>query len=85
MKQEIGSDGREWCILSKNEIQIGFLAQCIERLAESTGENYIDIFDRLDNANLTEGFILKHYESLHSQSIETVIDDILTALHNRKK
>lgn len=85
MKPKIDSDGREWFVMSEDELHISFLAQCIELLAESTGENYLDIFNRLEKANLTKEFILKHYESLHSQSIEAVIEDILMALHNREK
>lgn len=84
MKQIIDRENRQWWVLDKDEIRLGFLAQCIERVADALGSEYSVIFDRLEAAGLTEGFILKHYETLHTQSIENVVEDIIVALNNKE-
>lgn len=85
MKQEIDIHGNQWWVLSKEEIKLGFLAQCLERVSQALDSEYLNTFNRLDAADLIEGFILKHYDILHTQSIEHVVDDIITALKNREK
>lgn len=62
MTQQIDHDGRKWWVMSADEIRLGFLAQCIERVAEATDTDYKTVFNRLEGANLTEGCILKHYD-----------------------
>lgn len=85
MIQLTDQDNRHWWLLDRDEIRLGFLAQCIERISEVLGQDYNVVFDRLESAGLTEGFILKHYDTLHSQSIENAIEDILTALRNKEE
>ncbi len=85
MKEVIDTHtGEKWIELSKEEIKMGFLAQCIEALAEIEGRDYTEIFKRMEAADMTEGYILKHYEPLHTQSWENVIEELKTLLANRE-
>lgn len=85
MTPHTDQDGNQWWVLSEDEIKLGFLAQCVERVASALREDYRVVFHRLEAADLTEGFILRHYDVLHSQDLSNVIDDILTALKNREE
>ncbi len=76
--------GEKWIELSKEEIKMGFLAQCIEDLAEQEGCDYSEMFNRMEKADLTEGFILKHYEPLHTQSWEEVMMELKELLAKRE-
>ncbi len=78
-------DGDQWWVLSDDEVRMGFLAQCVEGVASALGKDYRDVFKRLEAADMTENFIVKHYEVLHSQSMDNVVDDIVTALKNREE
>lgn len=85
MKEDIDSHtGEKWIELNKEEIKMGFLAQCVEALAETDGCDYSEMFSRLEAADMTEGYILKHYEPLHTQSWENVIDDLKELLAKRE-
>ena len=74
-----------WMVHDEMELKMGFLAQCVEKLAEKEGQNYLEVFERLENADMTEGYILKHYNTLHTESIENIIDTLATLLHQKEK
>lgn len=76
--------GETWIQLSEEEIKFGFLAQCIETLADVGKCNYIEMLYRLENVNMTEGYILAHYDVLHTESMENVITDLRDLLHKRE-
>lgn len=85
MKEETDSHtGEKWIELSKEEIRMGFLAQCVEALAEIEGVDYRDMFNRMEAADITEGYILRHYEPLHTQSWENVIMELRKLLAKRE-
>ena len=42
------------------------------------------MFERLENVNMTEGYILAHYNVLHTESIENIIADLKALLHKRE-
>lgn len=71
-------------ILSEEELKMGFMAQCVEKLAEKEGDDYLSIFERLEKNNMTEGYILKHYNVLHTESIENIIETLSRLLHQRE-
>lgn len=75
--------GDNWIELSKEEVKMGFLAQCVEALAEEEKIGYEDMFDRMEKADMTEGYILRHYEPLHTQSWENVIIELKELLAQR--
>ncbi|MDE5876266.1 MAG: DUF3791 domain-containing protein [Muribaculaceae bacterium] len=85
MKEEVDKlTGETWIKLSKEEVKFGFLAQCIEALAEAENCDYIDLLNRLESVDMTEGYILAHYDVLHTESIENIIYDLKELLHKRE-
>ncbi len=61
---------------------MGFLAQCVEALAEAEGCDYREMFNRMEAADMTEGYILKYYEPIHTQSWEHIVEDLQQLLSN---
>lgn len=85
MKEEIDKHtGEKWIQLSNEEIRFGFLALCIEALAEKESCDYIDMLKRLESVNMTEGYILAHYDVLHTESMENIIIELRDLLHKRE-
>lgn len=85
MKEVIDKNtGQKWIQLSEDEIKFGFLARCIEALAEKENCNYLEMLYRLENVNMTEGYILKHYNVLHTESMENIVCDLSSLLHKRE-
>lgn len=85
MKEKIDAHtGEKWIELSKEEIKMGFLAQCVESLAEMEGCDYTEMFKRMEAVNMTEGYILKHYEPLHTLIWENVIEELKELLSKRE-
>ncbi len=76
--------GEKWIVLDKEELKMGFLAQCIEALAEVEGYGYREMFNRMEAADMTEGYILKNYEPIHTQSWEHIVEDLQQLLSNRE-
>lgn len=85
MKQIIDKNtGQEWIQLDKEELMFGFLSQCIEALAESENCEYTNMLRRLERVDMTEGFILPYYNTLHTESMENVILTLKDLLHKRE-
>lgn len=85
MKEYIDPQTKDkWIELSKDEIRMGFLAQCVEDLADAEGCLYTDMFDRMEAADMTEGYILKHFDSLNTQSWEHVMTNLSDLLAKRE-
>lgn len=85
MKEEVDvHTGEKWIELNKEEIKMGFLAQCVEALAEAEECDYTEMLNRMESANMTEGYILKHYEPLHTLSWENLIDELKKLLTKRE-
>ena len=85
MREEIDTHtGKKWIRLTDEEIKFGFLAQCIEAVAVANNCGYSEMLDRLEKADMTEGYILAHYNVLHTESMENIIADITDLLNKRE-
>lgn len=85
MKEEVDKHtGQTWIQLSQEEIKFGFLSQCIEALSERENCDYLKMFERLERLNMTEGYILKHYEVLHTESMEDIVSELSQLLAKRE-
>lgn len=85
MKEETDArTGEKWIELSSEEVKMGFLAQCVEALAEVEGCNYTDMFNRMEAVDITKGYILKYYEPLHTLSWENLLTELKGLLAKRE-
>lgn len=65
---------------SKEEIQMAFVASCIETVAERLNITYREAFERMDRVNMLDGYIYPSYEPLHSESRENLTDSLVDTL-----
>lgn len=71
--------------LSKEEIELSFVASCIEGVARKLGKSYKEIYERMNKVGMLENYILPYYDVLHTQSREHVTEDMIECLTNWEK
>lgn len=62
------------------ESKMIFASSCVETAARELNMSTSEMFKRMKRVGLIEGFILKCYDGLHTQSREHVTEDVLGAL-----
>ena len=66
--------------LNKNEIIMGFVASCIEDVADTLGEDYTEVYQRMDAVMMIDEYIIPNYEVLHSESRRNLTDGLIDTL-----
>ena len=66
--------------LSKDEIIMGFVASCIEDVADTLGVDYLEVYRRMDAVMMIDEYIIPNYEVLHSESRRNVTDGLIDTL-----
>ena len=64
----------------KRESRMIFASSCVESAARKKNVSTTDMYLRMKRVGLIDGFILKCYEGLHTQSRQHVTEDVLGAL-----
>ncbi len=67
------------------EIKLAFAASCVEGAARKLGVPYIEVYNRMKKVDLINKYILPHYDMLHTESREYLIDDVVECLTNWEK
>ena len=68
--------------LPLEEIKLAFAASCVEGAARKLGVPYIEVYERMKKVELIDNYILKHYDTLHTESREYLIEDVIECLNN---
>lgn len=71
--------------LPLEEIKLAFAASCVEGTARKLGVPYIEVYERMKRVVLIDKYILKHYDTLHTESREYLIEDVSECLNNWEK
>ena len=66
--------------ISQSQVRMAFVATCIEATARTLGVDYKTVYDRMQRVNLIDEYIYPCYETLHTESRENIVDDLLTCL-----
>ena len=66
--------------LSKEEIIMGFVASCVEDVADVLGLDYLDVYLRMDAVKMIDEYIVPCYEALHSESRKNVTEGLIDTL-----
>ena len=66
--------------LSKDEIIMGFVASCIEDVADALGVDYYEVYRRMDAVKMIDEYIIPNYEVLHSESRKNVTEGLIDTL-----
>lgn len=64
--------------------KIHFVIMAIESVAKRMQIPASQMFARLNNVGLIHKRLIRHYDMLHTQSLEYVTDDIIETLKNRE-
>lgn len=68
--------------LTDIEIRMGFAASCVETAAKQAGCTYKEMYRRMKRVGLINNYILRHYETIHTESRGNITADILETLGN---
>lgn len=66
--------------LSKEEIVMGFVASCIEDVADTLGVDYSEVYQRMDAVKMIDEYIIPNYEVMHSESRRNVTEGLIDTL-----
>lgn len=65
---------------TNQEILMGFVASCIEDVAEKLGVDYSVVYERMKAVGMIENYIIPHYDVLHTESRENVTAGMIETL-----
>ena len=65
---------------TEQEILMGFVASCIEDVAEKLGLDYSEVYARMKAVGLIENYIIPHYDVLHTESRASVTAGMIETL-----
>lgn len=62
------------------ESKLIFASSCVESCARKLNVSPMNMYMRMKNVDLINGYILKHYDTIHTESRANVTDDIIGCL-----
>lgn len=68
--------------ISQDQVVLAFIATCIEGTARKLRISYHDVFSRMKRLGIIKNYIYPNYETLHTESRENVILDIIECMEN---
>lgn len=71
--------------LPLDELKLAFAASCVEGIARKTGKHYSEVYERMSKVGAIENYILKNYDTLHTESHEYVLEDVEEYIQNRER
>ena len=78
MQQQLEMENR--IQLSTEEIIMGFVASCIEDVADALGLDYLEVYQRMNAVKMIDEYIIPSYEVLHSESRKNVTEGLIGTL-----
>ena len=60
---------------------MAFVATCIEATARRLGSTYQDVYQRMKRVGMIEQYIIPHYDTLHTESRENIVNGMLECLN----
>ena len=71
--------------LSRDQIVMGFVASCVEDVANRLGLAPSEIYKRMDAVQMIDGYLMTFYETLHTESRENLTDSLIDLLKRREE
>ena len=66
------------------KVVMAFVATCIEATASTLGVDYSVVFSKMQRLEMIEKYIYPNYETLHRESRENLIKDIIGYIEMRE-
>ena len=67
--------------LSKEQAIMGFVASCVEDVANRLGVDYTEIYKRMDAVGMIDEYLIPFYNTLHTESRENLTDSLIESLN----
>ena len=61
---------------------MGFVASCIESVADRLNVGYRNIFERMEKVGMIDEYIYPCYEQLHTESRENLTESLIATLNH---
>lgn len=61
---------------------MAFVSTCIEATARTLGVSYKEVYDRMNKVNMIDEYIYPCYETLHTESRENIVSNLIECLKN---
>lgn len=71
--------------LPLDELKLAFAASCVEGLARRLVLPYTEVYERMSRTGVIANYILPFYDTLHTESREYLLDDILEYMKNKER
>jgi len=68
-------------MLPQSQIILTFISTCIEATARTLGVPYNIVFERMHRLGMIEGYICPNYETLHTESRENIVMDMIECMN----
>ncbi len=66
--------------MSYTQVVLAFISTCIEATARTLGVSYIEVFNRMQHLGMIENYIFPNYETLHTESRENLVLDMISCM-----
>lgn len=70
---------------SEEQLKMTFAASCIDSVAKVEHSTSEDVFFRMKRAGLIGGYVLKYYDTLHTESRDHVTQELVRMLKEREE
>ncbi len=70
----------EYQDLSKDQVVMGFVASCVEDVANRLGVDPGTMYRRMDAVGMIDQYLIPFYETLHTESRENLTDSLIESL-----
>lgn len=67
--------------ISRTQAIMAFVATCIEATARRLNTSYKEVYNRMKRIGMIERYIVPHYEALHTESRENIVDGLIDCLN----
>lgn len=67
--------------ISRTQAIMAFVATCIEATARRLNTSYKEVYNRMKRIGMIERYIVPHYEALHTESRENIVDGMIDCLN----
>lgn len=68
--------------IPKTQVVMAFVSTCIEATARTLGVSNKEVYDRMNKVNMIDEYIYPCYETLHTESRENIVSNLIECLKN---
>ena len=68
--------------IPQEQVVMTFVSTCIEAMAKQMGLPYDTVFERIESVGMIDGYIVPHYDMLHTESRENLASGLIECLNN---